>query len=299
MGMYQTDTGLRSYDRAAMSSPVKLLDTYSWNGFGVLLQPPQRKPVEFEVPALLDHVAIIYLNTPADYSATIGGGAPRALRPRPGYASVVPAGSDSRWSANAGDVDCVHLHLSPDRMEQLIGSDVTKGQPLEVLPNMLAADDALTFIGRACAAELRQPGIAGRALMESLAVNLGVRLLRHYSSMSKLSAENNHAMAPYRLQLAREFIEAYLGEDIGLSEIAGAAGLSVFHFSRCFRTSTGRSPYRYLVERRIAKAKDLLRNSSLAVSQIALICGFSSQQHLASTFTKLVGSSPGRYRRNS
>ncbi len=78
--LFQTDVGLRSYDRAHVSTSLSLPDVYpDRDGFGALRQPPQRKPIEFEVPPLLDHVVIIYLNSPRSFGAAVGGGLPRPL----------------------------------------------------------------------------------------------------------------------------------------------------------------------------------------------------------------------------
>ncbi|MHA6686844.1 helix-turn-helix domain-containing protein [Mesorhizobium sp. A556] len=296
--LFQTNVGLRSYDRAHVSTPLSLPDVYSdHEGFGALRQPPQRKPIEFDVPPLLDHVVIIYLNSPKSFGAAVGGGPTRPLSPRHGYVSVVPAESDSRWYSCSGDVDCLHLHLSPNRLEQLLGSDTIEGRAVELVPNLLAPDRVLASMGHRFAEELRQTQLGINAMMDSFALAVGVRLLRAYSSTYNALPNTDHVIAPYRLRRTVDFIEAHLGEDIGLAEIAAAAGLSAFHFSRGFKTAVGCSPYQFLIRRRIDKAQELLAGDDLTISQIALICGFSSQQHLTSTFARHVQDTPSRVRR--
>ena len=106
-----------------------------------------------------------------------------------------------------------------------------------------------------------------------------------------------HVMAPWRLKRALAFIEAVLHEPITLADIAGAAGLSVFHFARCFKRETGLSPYRYLIARRLARAEALLSGSDDSITAIALNCGFASQQQFTTIFRRNAGLPPARWRR--
>jgi len=92
-------------------------------------------------------------------------------------------------------------------------------------------------------------------------------------------------------------LEAQLDGEVTLSRLAQECGLSVSHFARAFRQSTGTSPHRWLLVRRAEKAKDLLHNSALPLAEIGLACGFGDQSHFTRVFTKLTGASPGASRR--
>ena len=81
--------------------------------------------------------------------------------------------------------------------------------------------------------------------------------------------------------------------------MADAAGLSVFHFSRVFAHAMGVSPYRYLAERRIMRAKNLLAQDQLSVAEIGQICGVANPAHFSTAFSKAVGMSPSTFRRES
>jgi AraC family transcriptional regulator len=94
-------------------------------------------------------------------------------------------------------------------------------------------------------------------------------------------------------------VQQHLSEDISLEEIARAAGLSPFHFSRSFKKTTGLSPYRFLTEQRILRAQRMLMESDTPVAQIALACGFGGQQQFTTTFRKIMGSTPARFRREN
>lgn len=99
-----------------------------------------------------------------------------------------------------------------------------------------------------------------------------------------------------RLSLAIGFIRAKLGEDICLEDIARAAGLSVFHFSRAFRNTTGVAPYGYLRQARVERVRELLVASEKTLSQIALEAGFSDQSHMSKVFKRFTGVAPRAFR---
>jgi transcriptional regulator GlxA family with amidase domain len=94
----------------------------------------------------------------------------------------------------------------------------------------------------------------------------------------------------------REYVEAHLSESMDLPELAGIAGLSVFHFARQFKQSAGVTPHHYLVQRRVERAQDMLSRTDLSLSEIALAAGFSDQSHLARHFRQMLGTTPGEFR---
>jgi AraC family transcriptional regulator len=95
-----------------------------------------------------------------------------------------------------------------------------------------------------------------------------------------------------------ELMSANLGTDeLTLQTIAAECELSTSHFARAFRQSTGQAPHQWLMVQRIAKAKDLLQNSTVPLAELALICGFGNQAHFSQAFKTRVGTSPGTWRR--
>jgi len=98
------------------------------------------------------------------------------------------------------------------------------------------------------------------------------------------------------MRRVREHVELHFSESMDLAELAGIAGLSVYHFARAFKQSTGVTPHHYLVRRRIERAREMLARSELPLSEIALAAGFSDQSHLARVFRQMLGITPGRFR---
>ncbi len=95
----------------------------------------------------------------------------------------------------------------------------------------------------------------------------------------------------------RAFIEEHLNDNLGLVDLAALAGYSPDHFARLFKQSFGTTPHRYLVARRVEKAKAMLRDRDCTLANIAHSCGFSSQTHLNVAFKRHTGVTPGTYRR--
>lgn len=103
-------------------------------------------------------------------------------------------------------------------------------------------------------------------------------------------------LSPRRLCRAIEFMLAHVAEDVSVERIAVAASLSVFHFSRAFRNTTGLSPYQYLLHCRVARVRELLLNGDLSLAEVAAQAGFADQSHMTNLFKRLAGTTPLRYR---
>lgn len=100
----------------------------------------------------------------------------------------------------------------------------------------------------------------------------------------------------YRLKRIEDFVEAHLDRNITIAMMAAEIQMSEGAFSRCFRASAGKSPYAHVLDRRIARARDLLVGTSLDLAQIALAAGFSSHAHMSSVFRQRLGCVPSDFR---
>jgi AraC-like DNA-binding protein len=98
------------------------------------------------------------------------------------------------------------------------------------------------------------------------------------------------------LRRARDHIDRHYRTDLNLDRLAGVAGVSKYHFVRCFEATYGDTPMRYLTRRRIERAQDLLRGANLTVTEVCMLVGFSSLGSFSSRFRRLVGESPVAYR---
>ncbi|SER24369.1 helix-turn-helix domain-containing protein [Actinokineospora terrae] len=128
---------------------------------------------------------------------------------------------------------------------------------------------------------------------ESAAAFLTTHLLTRHGG---LPAERTPAREDARVRTAVDIMRERLADPITLADIAGEVHLSVYHLVRVFKAATGETPHRFLTRLRIERAKGLLRDTDLAIAQIATRCGFASPGALSTAFLRHVGARPSAYR---
>ena len=103
-------------------------------------------------------------------------------------------------------------------------------------------------------------------------------------------------LCPRRERIAKQLILANLGESLAIADLAQACALSRSHFSRAFKCSTGLSPQQWIRQQRLLRAKELITQSNLSLTQISLECGFCDQAHFCHMFTRSEGVNPMTWR---
>ena len=159
-------------------------------------------------------------------------------------------------------------------------------------------DPTLRHLGAALLPALEQGDAVSHLFLDHILRAIAYHVLDRYGEIgSPVQRLANGGLAPLHLRRAKELMRAHLGSDISLHRLAEECGLSVTHFARAFRQSTGISPHRWLLERRVENAMALLLHGDRGLPDIALDCGFADQSHFTRTFSKYAGVSPGRWRR--
>jgi AraC-like DNA-binding protein len=134
------------------------------------------------------------------------------------------------------------------------------------------------------------------AYLEALGTILLVDLFRGFRGADTWPMPARATTGAERFKPVIDYIESSLEQDLSLYDLASLVGLSVFHFARAFKSTFGVAPYRYILQRRIVRAKSLLRTTDGTVTAIALQVGFSSQSRFTQVFAQLTGSTPTGYR---
>ncbi len=209
--------------------------------------------------------------------------------------AIVPA--TVRHRVNWDRESCFSLlFIEPDRLIQIAYESV-KVERVRLIPHHAMRDPSITQIGRLLTAELQSNQFGSPLFADSLTIALSIHLLRHYCDLQQPLREDVEGLPPRKLQKASAYINEHLGEDLSISAIAEELEMSQYYFSRLFKQSMGRSPYQYVVQQRIKRAKYLLRTTPLSVAAIAQQVGFSHQNQLAIQFRKLTGTTPSNYRK--
>ena len=135
---------------------------------------------------------------------------------------------------------------------------------------------------------------ADRILVESLGTALCIRIAQRF--IGHLPLPTSKGLSAERLRRVRDYIEMHLDDELSLTVLADIACLSPYHFSRSFKEAAGVGPQRYVIQRRLERAKSLLRRTHEPLARIAQEAGFADQSHLTSIFRRELGVTPGRFR---
>ena len=204
-----------------------------------------------------------------------------------GEMTLMPRGVPSQWTWNS----------TCDRLDVVVFPDVFgDGSSLDVVDRYLFHDPEIEAICRSLYRRLNLNGTPERLGVESLFMELAVLLLRRYSTASQASRIlPRGGLTRRRARRVLDYIESNLGEELSLSELAEIAELSLHHFARMFKQTIGVPPYRYVLERRVERAKGLLRTAKASLADISLAAGFDSQSHFTSAFGRMVGATPTEF----
>jgi AraC family transcriptional regulator len=215
---------------------------------------------------------------------------------RAGEVAIIPA--DSTWtcrSQSSHSSRVLLLYFRPLFIRSAVPN--FSDSVIVLTPQIGFRNNQIRHLAMSLMQELNEANIVGRFYADSLAIGLAMQLFRRYSSMPDVRLGRG-GMAPHKLRKALGMIDHHLADEgrMALSVVAREVGMSYFHFSRAFKQSMGMSPSYYVVERRIERAKELLNETELPISEIALRSGFSSQSHFTTSFRRVAGVTPKDFR---
>jgi AraC family transcriptional regulator len=208
-----------------------------------------------------------------------------------GDLEIIPPNLGGLWELKSRDTALV-IGLKFRVLERVVQESGGDPGKLRVSNRFQARDQQIEHIGWALKAEMDCGYPSGRTYMDALATGLATRIVRNHSSLARSCRPARAAMPGRKLKAVLGYIEDNLGRDLGLHDIADAAGLSVSHFKTQFRRSLGMPPHQYLIRRRVERAAAQLRQGKMTIGQIALENGFCHQSHLALHTRRVLGLTP-------
>jgi AraC family transcriptional regulator len=158
-------------------------------------------------------------------------------------------------------------------------------------------DAIIRNIGASFMHALRRPTEVNQLFIDHMMLALTAHVAQTYGGLRRTTEPARGGLAPWQAKRACERLESDLGGKFSLQQIAAELDLSVSHFARAFRISTGLPPHQWLQRHRVKAAKQLLGIRDLRLSEIAISAGFANQSHFTRVFSELVGVSPGAWRR--
>jgi AraC family transcriptional regulator len=227
-----------------------------------------------------------YQKTP--YGWRNGGG--------PGRFCLLPRDDESVWHIR-GRLDFIHLYYSDEHLRR-VAAHVWDREPasLELPPLAFSEDEKIHSFYQMFIVNCNWADKANHLQMSSCAVLLLNHLVRYYSNVKWKAPRVKGGLAPATLRHVRDWIEANLEQTLTLTELAAQARLSEYHFARMFQQSTRMAPHQFVMQRRLAKAKQLVQTTTYPLMEIAWRCGFSSVAHMSHRFKRQFGLPPSTMR---
>jgi transcriptional regulator GlxA family with amidase domain len=147
-------------------------------------------------------------------------------------------------------------------------------------------------------ASLRALPDGEQQLLEQVMRELTSRVASGASPAEVEAPTERVALSPWQERRAKELMSSQMDKGLSIARIASECSLSRSHFSRAFKKNTGLSPRDWFLQMRLDRARGLLSESALTISQISLDCGFADQSHFTRVFTRVVGVTPFNWRRS-
>jgi AraC family transcriptional regulator len=158
-------------------------------------------------------------------------------------------------------------------------------------------DTIMFHMAQILAAALENPERVTSAFVDQLGLAFHEHIIVTYAGVATSRRRNGGSLAPWQMRRLREFVEAHIGANPSIAQLAGACGLSPSYFATAFKQTTGMAPHQWLLKRRIERAKIMLRDTELGLAEIAMECGFCDQSHFSRVFVRMEKDGPRAWRR--
>lgn len=220
----------------------------------------------------------------------------------------VPLGSISALSTNVVDLeaepamwgasglDYVHFHVRRSAIEET-ARGLGYGQVGAFRLTVGNHDAVLAQMAKMMLPMLGTPSAPIPLALDYFELIVGAHLLQRYGGAQPRPTAAKRGLAVWQQRRATELLRSTLDGSLRLADLARACDLSVSHFARSFKASFGVTCHRWLMERRIERAQELLAIATIPLAQVAVQSGFADQAAFTRSFHRIVGMTPGRWRR--
>ena len=266
----------------------------SWSWFSAELVRIQPTEFEFRVNGDAAYLAL-HDYVRSDGETTINGERRSTLTDARGKITFAPIGSSVEgWNCFKRRVSsAIAVHLAPPTSSH-DANDISN-----IPPSLYFENTNLRATLEKFRSVLNGSGIDDHAYAETLGLLLLWELRHAVDPNDPQLKPVRGGLTGHQLRRIKEFVDAQVSKEIGISELAGLIGLSQFHFIRAFKHSVGLSPYQYVLSERIRVAKEMLSERHRSIDDVAHAVGFSGTSQLNRVFRKLIGVTPTVFRREN
>ena len=213
----------------------------------------------------------------------------------PGQGWLLPAGDALSLRVGGERLHAyVRISIDPLRFERLV-RPADDAAPVALHRTYGLGGPQVGHLVSALAAEAGAGTPSGLAYVDALSSALALQLVRQAGDRPPPPGHARGGLAPAVRRRVLEAMEAHAGRHLTLEALAGEAGLSLAHFARAFKASTGRAPHQHLMALRLERARRLLEAPGAVLSDVAARAGFSDQAHLTRLFKRAFGTTPGAF----
>lgn len=233
---------------------------------------------------------------PAELEIVVDG-KPHRLQRHPdetNYVDMVPAYTPLEARANQAS-DLTHCYLDPTFLTHAAYESANSEQ-VELKLVLPKPDPLVWQIVMALKTVLDTDATNSCFYAESMATALAAHLLRNYATRKHVLQQHEDGLPKYKLKQALEYMNAHLSENVSLATLSEGLGISQYYFCRLFKQSTGITPHAYLIQQRVERSKQLLKQKESTILDVAIACGFANPSHFAKHFQKQTGISPKQFR---
>jgi AraC family transcriptional regulator len=257
---------------------------------GIHLQQTTTAGGELPEGYLPRHLVYLHVGDPVVNERYVVGQGWHTETLRAGNILVLPAGVPfaARWRSPTA---CLEVHIEPEFVSRTFDQD-----RVELISSHAENDPLIVQILHALRREAIEGLPRGRLYGECLGTALAAHLVRYFSVLRGGIRSPRGMLPRNRLRRVLDYIRDRLDQNLSLTELADLVGLNADYFSRAFKHTTGLSPHRYVLLKRIERACALLRDPSLSISEITARCGFASQSSFTTAFRRIKGITPSAYR---
>lgn len=244
-----------------------------------------------EVPEMENVIIAIHLGAPTRLDCRRGGRRFVGTAVHGGI-DIIPDQTPSRWEIFDKKDTALFLGLPKQLLRAAAKECGADDIRMEIANRFQIRDVQLENLGWAIKNELDLGCPSGRLYLDGLSLAVASRVVTQHSSLANRKMGVREGLSDGRLRLVLSFIEEHLADDLSLERIADVAGISATHLKVVFRGSMGLPVHRYVIHRRVERAKTLLMETDSSVAEIALAAGFSHQSHMARHMRRILGVAP-------
>jgi AraC family transcriptional regulator len=253
-------------------------------------------PEEVDYGSVRHHLLVVHCNGPASVSLRMAGRT-TIKQVAAGGSTLAPGGEGFKVRI-FDTVDSAHIYLRQEMIDRVMDERGIAIKAPHLQPFFGVQEPLLEHLAHACVAVLGEPSKSASLYVDYLAWAVAAHLVQtHGRGSTEPFFAHCSGLTNRQLRRVEECMLQYMDGDLGVEDLAAAAGLSPVYFARQFKLRTGSSPHRYLRSLRVKRAKELLGYDYMSIAEIALNCGFCHQEHMTRVFRVECGTTPAAFRR--